>query len=66
MTDLDVIEAIGAKKIMEALDVSADAVKKWRQRGIPWRYRARIQQIAIAAGIGKELPRRFLDEQVAA
>lgn len=46
-TDKEVIQAIGADTL-EAAGYTEDAIKKWRQRGIPWKHRANVAEIAKA------------------
>lgn len=57
MTDAEVIDAIGADTIIAELGVTAVAVKKWRQRGIPWRCRGLIERLAKVCKV--KLPRDF-------
>lgn len=45
-TDKDIITKIGTAALVDALGVSVDVVKKWRKRGIPWQYRARVAKLA--------------------
>lgn len=64
MTDAEVIDALGVDAIRAETGASGEAIKKWRQRGIPWRFRPQIQRLAIT--LRKRIPSNFLDQQVAA
>lgn len=64
MTDAEVIDLLGRDEIKKATKAGDASLKKWRQRGIPWSQRPRVA--ALAERLGKQLPPKFLLEQVAA
>lgn len=55
--DKDIIADIGVEALTDA-GFTDHNVRKWMQRGIPWKERARVA--AIAAGMGKQVPTDFL------
>lgn len=55
-TDKQIINEIGIESLM-ALGHSEVAVKKWMQRGIPWKERAEVEE--LAAKKRKRLPDDF-------
>lgn len=48
----------------QSLDKKVETVKKWRANGIPWKWRAQVQQLART--LRKRLPADFLTERRAA
>lgn len=64
-TDASLIDRLGGtRSVAEALGRKVEAVKKWRQNGIPWSRRREVLQ--LARGMGKRLPADFLLERRAA
>lgn len=62
--DSQIIEDLGGvDAVVAALGFKKEAVKKWPQkkRGIPWRARARIKELAEKKGV--KLPADFLSER---
>ncbi|MFZ5783953.1 MAG: hypothetical protein ACOY4R_27460 [Pseudomonadota bacterium] len=55
--DKEIISDIGVDALTSA-GFEVHNVKKWMQRGIPWKDRARVA--SIAAGMGKAVPPDFL------
>jgi hypothetical protein len=66
LSDKAVIDRLGGiAAVASALKYSTDyAVKKWYQRGIPWKHRAKVKQ--LAAQKRKRLPADFVVERRAA
>lgn len=69
MTDADIIKRLGVEAIVAALQptnkgVTPEAIRKWRARAIPWKYRASLLELAEKQGA--RLPKRFLTERRAA
>lgn len=64
LTDRQIVTELG-ERLLDA-GYKADVIKKWRQkdRGIPWRERGRIAELAVRAGI--RLPADFAKERRAA
>lgn len=61
-TDATLIDRLGGTKaVAEALKRKAEAVKKWRQNGIPWNRRREV--LKLAREMGKRLPADFLVER---
>ena len=60
-TDRDLIYAIGIKVLVNNYNYPHWSVQKWIQRGIPWKYRARLRY--IAARRGYKTPRKFLEDR---
>ena len=61
----DLIRSLGGLTVVaSALGVKPNAVSNWPKRGVPWRYRPAIAELAREKGV--ELPRGFLDVREAA
>lgn len=60
-TDKDLVKAIGVETLALAFEYSEHAVKKWMQRGIPWKDRNRVAKLASAKRV--KLPTDFLQER---
>lgn len=59
MTDAELIKALGGTAALAAvLGLRLNHVSNWHKRGIPWRFRYEIAQ--MAAGRGVPLPPGFL------
>lgn len=59
MTDANVIDLLGgATHLAPALERSVSAVQNWKVRGIPWRFRLQVANIAKRKKIA--LPDTFL------
>lgn len=59
MTDADLIKALGGTAALAAiLGLRLNHVSNWHKRGIPWRFRYEIAQVAAAKNV--ELPPDFL------
>ena len=63
ITDKEVISDLGFEALA-ALGYSEHKIKKWMQRGIPWRERAKVSAAAKARKV--RLPANFLIERTAA
>jgi hypothetical protein len=63
-TDKEIIADLGGPAALAELGYSAYAVKKWMQRGIPWKARAKVAKFAQQKR--KWLPPDFLQERRAA
>lgn len=48
----------------QSIDKKVETVKKWNTNGIPWKWRAQVQQ--LARSLRKRLPPDFLTERRAA
>ena len=61
LTDREVVEGLGERLL--AAGYTEVALKKWKQkkRGIPWRERGHVAELAARAGI--ELPADFAKER---
>lgn len=59
--DKAVIQKLGGPEAFVLLGFSEAAVRKWMQRGIPWRVRARVRDLARQKGA--RLPANFLHER---
>ena len=65
MLDGDIIKKIGRDTVLAALiadgfkDVTAEAIRKWETRPIPWQYRIAVQKIAKQRRI-KDVPEDFV------
>lgn len=59
-SDKDVIADLGAE-ILLTLARNQAVLKKWRQRGIPWKYRGKVE--ALAAKHNVRLPADFREER---
>ena len=61
MTHAELIESLGGQAALSvALKIENSAVVgNWNKRGIPWKYRLRIADLARKADV--ELPQGFLD-----
>lgn len=46
VTDREVIQSLGGPKAFAGLGCNEEMVKKWMQRGIPWKDRARVADFA--------------------
>lgn len=46
MTDAQVIEALGVEHLSVITSVSQSAVRNWKVRGIPWKHRVKIHEMA--------------------
>lgn len=51
----------GTRAVADALGKKFEAVKKWRQKGIPWNRRREV--LRLAREKGKRLPADFLVER---
>lgn len=49
--DCVLIDQLGARALIEAFDVTESAVRKWRKRGMAWRYRNHLPRLAAERGI---------------
>jgi len=63
MTDEEVIVALGdVTRLAVSLDTTKSTVANWKERGIPWRFRPYVKEIARRRRI--KLPSDFLTNQV--
>lgn len=62
-TDKEIIAALGVDTLT-AHGFTLDCVKKWKQRGIPWRERGKVARLAAAKRV--KLPADFAEERRAA
>lgn len=62
LTDKELIESLGYEALKGA-GYTHRTIQKWMQRGIPWRERDVVQEIAEAKGI--ELPPNFRRQRTA-
>lgn len=60
-TDKELVKALGVETLMDAFEYSEHRVKKWMQRGIPWKDRNRVAKLASAKRV--RLPAGFLQER---
>lgn len=63
LSDRDVLDKLGDETLSEELGVTEHQSKKWRQRGIPWKDRAKVARLATARRI--KLPPNFVEERAA-
>lgn len=64
LTDSAVIERLGGIAVVaRALGKTDHAVKKWTQRGIPWKYRPQVKK--LAAEQRKTVPANFIEVRAA-
>lgn len=61
-----IIDSLGGyTEVAKALGLETKVVWNWRTRGIPWRYRFRVAQLASDMGKEKALPANFLEPDAA-
>lgn len=53
----------GAKTLAKALDIPVSRTANWTTRGIPWRYRVDVADLAKRKGV--KIPREFFDRAAA-
>ena len=65
MTDYQIVEALGgAIKVAQALGINTEIVRKFKARGIAWKYRPAV--LALARRRKVRVPSDFLETQRAA
>ena len=61
---MDLIEQLGGHlEVAKALGLAGNRVWNWRERGIPWRFRPTLAEMASEKGI--KVPRDFLNGRAA-
>lgn len=63
LSDREVLDKIGDETLSDALGLTEHQCKKWRQRGIPWKDRAKVARLASNKRI--RLPANFVEERAA-
>lgn len=63
LSDRDILDKLGDETLNDELGVTEHQAKKWRQRGIPWKDRAKIARLAQSRRI--KLPANFIEERAA-
>ena len=58
-----IAELGGSKSLSEELGQSRQNINNWKKRGIPWRWRPRIADLAVAAGKQSSLPDNFFKSE---
>lgn len=58
-SDRKLIEKLGIEHLASAFAVSDHAIKKWLLRGIPWKDRATVRDVAARRGV--RVPRGFVE-----
>lgn len=51
MTDAAIIEALGVEHLSVIVGQTPSSVRNWKARGIPWRHRVKVAQMAKRRGI---------------
>lgn len=51
VTDAAIINLLGTAEVAKSCGRSVSAVQNWKVRGIPWRWRAKVGQIAKRRGV---------------
>jgi len=64
MTDAAIINLLGTAEVAKSCGRSVSAVQNWKVRGIPWRWRAKVGQIAKRRGVS--VPVGFIQKEVQA
>lgn len=55
-----IVELGGTGAVASALGQQDSAVSMWKRRGVPWRWRPAVAELAEAKGV--ELPEGFLEQ----
>ena len=61
-----IIDSLGGyTEVAKALGLETKVVWNWQSRGIPWRYRPRVAQLAADLGKKTAIPANFLEPDAA-